>query len=67
MYAHWDDVLSWFQTPITNGVLEAINSLVQAAQRAGLAATRPTSTTSLTALNSEEPISWRTGSDAPRR
>ena len=31
--AHWDDVLHWFQTRITNGVLEAINSLVQAAKR----------------------------------
>ncbi len=31
--AHWDDVLRWFQTRITNGVLEAINSLVQAAKR----------------------------------
>jgi len=30
---HWDDVLRWFQTRITNGVLEAINSLVQAAKR----------------------------------
>ena len=30
--AHWD-VLRWFQTRITNGVLEAINSLVQAAKR----------------------------------
>jgi transposase len=26
-------VLRWFQTRITNGVLEAINSLVQAAKR----------------------------------
>jgi transposase len=26
-------VLHWFQTRITNGVLEAINSLVQAAKR----------------------------------
>lgn len=31
--AHWDDVLRWLQTRITNGVLEAINSLVQAAKR----------------------------------
>jgi len=31
--AHWDDVLRWFRTRITNGVLEAINSLVQAAKR----------------------------------
>ncbi len=31
--AHWDDVLRWFQTRISNGVLEAINSLVQAAKR----------------------------------
>ena len=31
--AHWDDMLRWFQTRITNGVLEAINSLVQAAKR----------------------------------
>jgi transposase len=31
--AHWDDLLRWFQTRITNGVLEAINSLIQAAKR----------------------------------
>ena len=31
--AHWDDILRWFQTRITNGVLEAINSLIQAAKR----------------------------------
>jgi transposase len=31
--AHCDDVLRWFQTRINNGVLEAINSLVQAAKR----------------------------------
>jgi transposase len=31
--AHRDDVLRWFQTRINNGVLEAINSLVQAAKR----------------------------------
>ena len=30
---HWADVLRWFQTRIANGVLEAINSLVQAAKR----------------------------------
>ncbi len=30
---HWDDVLRWFQTRITNGVLKAIKSLVQAAWR----------------------------------
>jgi transposase len=30
---HREDVLRWFQTRINNGVLEAINSLVQAAKR----------------------------------
>lgn len=31
--ANWDGVLRWHQTRINNGVLEAINSLVQAAKR----------------------------------
>lgn len=31
--ARWDDVLRWFQTWITKGVLETITSLVQAAKR----------------------------------
>ncbi len=31
--SHWDDMLRWFQTRISNGVLEAINSLIQAAKR----------------------------------
>lgn len=30
---NWDGVLRWHQTKISNGVLEAINSLVQAAKR----------------------------------
>ncbi|MCA1830863.1 MAG: ISL3 family transposase [Actinobacteria bacterium] len=30
---NWDGVLRWHQTQISNGVLEAINSLVQAAKR----------------------------------
>jgi transposase len=30
--AHWDGVLRWFQTHISNGVLESINSLIQAAK-----------------------------------
>lgn len=29
---HWDGVLRWFQTKIANGIMEAINSLVQAAK-----------------------------------
>jgi transposase len=31
--AHWDDILRWFKTRITNGVLEGINSLIQAVKR----------------------------------
>lgn len=30
--AHWDGLLRWFRAPISNGILEAINSLVQAAK-----------------------------------
>jgi len=30
--AHWDGVLRWFHTRISNGVLEGINSLIQAAK-----------------------------------
>lgn len=30
---HWDGVLRWFQSRISNGVLEAISSLIQAAKR----------------------------------
>lgn len=30
---HWNGVLRWFDSQINNGVLEAINSLVQAAKR----------------------------------
>lgn len=30
--AHWDGVLHWFRAPISNGTLEAINSLVHAAK-----------------------------------
>lgn len=29
---HWNGVLSWFQTRISNGILEGLNSLVQAAK-----------------------------------
>ena len=29
---HWDGVLAWFESGITNGVLEGINSLIQAAK-----------------------------------
>ena len=30
--SHWDGVLNWFQSRISNGVLEGINSLIQAAK-----------------------------------
>ncbi|TMC01188.1 MAG: transposase, partial [Chloroflexi bacterium] len=30
---NWDRVLHWFESRIGNGILEAINSLVQAAKR----------------------------------
>lgn len=30
---HWDGVLRWFRSRITNGVLEAINGLIQSAKR----------------------------------
>jgi transposase len=29
---HWDDLLSWFHSHISNGILEGINSLIQAAK-----------------------------------
>ena len=29
---HWDGVLRWFESGITNGVLEGINSLIQASK-----------------------------------
>ena len=29
---HWDGIIRWFQSRITNGILEGINSLVQAAK-----------------------------------
>jgi transposase len=29
---HWNGILRWFQTKIANGIMEAINSLVQAAK-----------------------------------
>jgi transposase len=29
---HWDGVLQWFKSAITNGILEGINSLIQAAK-----------------------------------
>jgi transposase len=31
--AHWDGVLRWHQTRVTNGLLEGLNSLIQAAKR----------------------------------
>lgn len=33
IHTNWDGVLRWHHTKISNGVLEAINSLVQAAKR----------------------------------
>jgi transposase len=30
--AHWDGVLRWFKSKVTNGLLEGINSLIQAAK-----------------------------------
>jgi transposase len=30
--AHWEGILRWFQSGITNAVLEGINSLIQAAK-----------------------------------
>lgn len=33
LIANWDRILRWFQSRISNGILEAINSLVQAAKR----------------------------------
>ena len=30
---HWDGVLGWFQSKINNGILEGLNSVVQAAKR----------------------------------
>ncbi len=37
-WEHQDGILRWFQTRVTNGLLEGINSLIQAAKakRAGL-------------------------------
>ena len=29
---HWDGVLQWFKSNINNGILEGINSLIQAAK-----------------------------------
>jgi transposase len=29
---HWDGILRWFHSKIANGIMEAINSLVQAAK-----------------------------------
>jgi len=31
--AHWDGVLRWHRTQVTNGLLEGLNSLIQAAKR----------------------------------
>lgn|GEM_PF-6363844 len=30
---HWDGVLRWFTSSMTNGILEGINSLIQSAKR----------------------------------
>jgi transposase len=30
---HWEGVIHWFESRITNGMLEGINSLIQAAKR----------------------------------
>jgi transposase len=32
MKLHWDGILNWFKSKISNGILEGINSLVQAAK-----------------------------------
>jgi transposase len=29
---HWDGVLRWFESRISNGILEGLNSLIQAAK-----------------------------------
>ncbi len=29
---HWDGIMSWYTRPITNAILEGINSLIQAAK-----------------------------------
>jgi len=29
---HWDGILAWFDSRVTNGILEGINSLIQAAK-----------------------------------
>ena len=31
--AHWDGVLRWHDTQVSNGLLEGLNSLIQAAKR----------------------------------
>jgi transposase len=33
VYKHWDGILAWHTSPISNGILEATNSLIQAAKR----------------------------------
>jgi transposase len=30
--AHWDGILSWFDSRISNGILEGLNSIIQAAK-----------------------------------
>lgn len=32
MKRHWDGILRWFDSKIANGILEGLNSLVQAAK-----------------------------------
>lgn len=32
MKRHWDGILRWFTSKINNGILEGINSLIQAAK-----------------------------------
>ena len=48
---HWDGILLWFRSRITNGMIEGINSLVQAA-RPGPAATGPPRTSSPSPISS---------------
>ena len=40
---HWAGVLRWFVSRISNGVVEAINSLIQSANRSSVVVTKPPS------------------------
>ncbi len=33
VYEHWDGILAWHHSPISNGILEGTNNLIQAAKR----------------------------------